>query len=70
VGNNAINLDFWAPFLCYFLLATKESKEKKIITRQREVGLCPPKLSLTTETQVNVVAKARGVEVKETRDWI
>jgi hypothetical protein len=27
-GNKAINLDFWAPFLCYFLLALKESKEK------------------------------------------
>jgi len=28
VGNKAINLDFLAPFLCYFLLATKESKER------------------------------------------
>jgi len=27
VGNKAINLDFWAPFLCYFLLALKESKD-------------------------------------------
>jgi len=25
-GNKAINLDFWAPFLCYFFFAKKESR--------------------------------------------
>ena len=36
VGNNTINLDFWAHFLCYFLLALKESKEIKTRTAQRD----------------------------------
>jgi hypothetical protein len=34
VGNNTINLDFWAHFLCYFLLALKESKKKKKTVNQ------------------------------------
>jgi len=28
--NKALNLDFWALFLCYFLLASKESKKNNL----------------------------------------
>jgi len=39
--NKALNLDFWALFLCYFLLAPKERKKKNLDEQRTEEGLSP-----------------------------